>query len=92
MHNNFIDDFMNSLDVVALRSNSKGEIQDKVAIIINNQYKYLAYTLSDDHLPKLKKSEELKLKILSDFYGWKIINVDLDKTNEIAENLKAMFA
>jgi len=38
----------------------------------------LAYSLDDDHAPKLKMTEQVKMMILKEFYQWEVI--DLDKT------------
>ncbi|CAI2385882.1 unnamed protein product [Moneuplotes crassus] len=90
IYNNFIDDFLNCIDVVAFKLDAKKDLLQKIAIVINNQGKYLAYSLEDDDDPKLKMSEYIKIKIMGEIYQWDVINVDDDKLDLIDSSLKGI--
>lgn len=88
VYNNFIDDFLNCIDVVALKANKSTQVVNKIAVVLNNEWKYLKYSLDKDHEPKLRKTEELKLLILQNLYEWQVINVDEDASTELTEAIK----
>jgi hypothetical protein len=83
-----VDDFHNCIDVACLRYDKDNNILQKLAVILNNDKKYLAYSLDENEEPKLKMSENTKMVILENIYEWTVINIDQDDSKELSNAIK----
>ena len=83
-----IDDFHNCIDIAWLRSDENNNIVQKITVILNNEKKYLGYSLDENEEPKLKMTENVKMVILENMYDWTVINVNDDDSKELAKAIK----
>ena len=86
--NNMIDDFHNCIDIAWFRYDKNNSILQKIAVILNNERKYLGYSLDENEEPKLKMTENTKMVILENIYGWTVINVNDDDSKELSKAIK----
>ena len=83
-----VDDFHNCIDIAWLRYDKSNNVIQKIAVILNNDKKYLGYSLDENEEPKLRMTENTKMVILENIYEWTVININENDSKELANAIK----